>query len=81
MGVLSLVALGAIIISMLLDPVSGISLSPSVDAGSGPGIPFRMFLFNIGVFVSGFVVYYLAMLIQRRRGIDVTLAYKEIPPE
>jgi APA family basic amino acid/polyamine antiporter len=80
-GVLSVLCLGAILVSMLLDPVSGISLNPSLDAGSGAGIPFMMFLVNIAVFASGFVVYYVARAIQRRKGIDITLAYREIPPE
>jgi amino acid transporter len=80
-GVLSVLCLSGLMVSMLLDPVSGISLLPSVDAGSGAGIPFLMFLANIGVFLSGFVVYYAAMAIQRKKGIDIRLAYKELPPE
>ena len=34
-----------------------------------------------GVFVLGFVLYYVMKLIKRSQGIDVTLAFKEIPIE
>jgi APA family basic amino acid/polyamine antiporter len=34
-----------------------------------------------GVFVLGFVFYYIMKLIKRSQGIDVTLAFKEIPIE
>ena len=34
-----------------------------------------------GVFVLGFVFYYVMKLIRRSQGIDVTLAFKEIPIE
>jgi hypothetical protein len=31
--------------------------------------------------VAGFVLYYLARLVQRGRGVDIALNYSEIPPE
>ena len=34
-----------------------------------------------GVFVLGFVFYYVMKMIRRSQGIDVTLAFKEIPIE
>jgi hypothetical protein len=34
-----------------------------------------------GVFVLGFAFYYIMKLIKRSQGIDVTLAFKEIPIE
>lgn len=37
--------------------------------------------FVIGVYASGLVLYYVAREIQRRRGVDLALLYKEIPPE
>jgi len=77
----SLLAIAVLDISVLSDPFSGISLSPTVDAGLGQGLPFLMFLVNIGIFSCGFVLYGLAYWIQRRRGVDVSLAFKEIPPE
>jgi hypothetical protein len=66
---------------VLSDPYSGISLSPAADAGRGKGIPFLMFLINLAIFFSGFAVYYIASAIQRRRGVDLSLAFKQIPPE
>jgi amino acid transporter len=35
----------------------------------------------LAVIVSGVVYYYAARAVQRRRGIDLDLAYREIPPE
>jgi len=40
-----------------------------------------MIVFNVVVFLSGLVVYYIAKWIQGRRGIDVSLSFKEIPEE
>ena len=34
-----------------------------------------------GVFVLGFALYYIMKMIKRSQGIDVTLAFKEIPIE
>jgi basic amino acid/polyamine antiporter, APA family len=81
LGCLSILATLGMMASTLLDPVSGISFDPHLDAGAGAGLPFIMFLINVGVLLSGAVVYYVAMAIQRRRGIDIALAYKELPPE
>ena len=38
-------------------------------------------LFVIGIYVSGALIYFGAKAIQRRRGIDLDLLYREIPPE
>jgi basic amino acid/polyamine antiporter, APA family len=38
-------------------------------------------LFVIGIYVAGLLVYVAARAIQRRRGIDIDLAYREIPPD
>ena len=38
-------------------------------------------LFVIGVYVVGLLIYFAAKAIQRRRGIDLDLLYREIPPE
>jgi hypothetical protein len=35
----------------------------------------------IGVYVSGVVWYLAAKAIQKRRGVDIELLYREIPPE
>ena len=38
-------------------------------------------LFVIGVYVAGVVFYFAAKAIQRRRGVDLDMLYREIPPE
>jgi basic amino acid/polyamine antiporter, APA family len=38
-------------------------------------------LFVIGIYLAGLLVYFGAKAIQRRRGIDLALLYREIPPE
>jgi basic amino acid/polyamine antiporter, APA family len=45
------------------------------------GMTPTMIAFNIVVFLSGLVVYYVARWIQARRGVDVYVSYKEIPKE
>jgi amino acid transporter len=45
------------------------------------GMTPTMIAFNIVVFLSGLVVYYVAKWIQARRGVDVSVSYKEIPKE
>jgi len=51
----------------VLDPLSGMT-------------PF-MIGFNVVIFLSGLLVYYIAKWIQARRGVDVSVSYKEIPKE
>ena len=38
-------------------------------------------LFVVGIYLAGVVVFVAARALQRRRGIDIDLAYKEIPPD
>ena len=78
-GVLSLVACVVMEWAYLNDPFSGISLDPSTLSEGVLG--FGMFLINIGIFLSGLIVYFIAQTIRRRAGIDVSLNYKEIPVE
>lgn len=66
-GFLSLVSCIFFAWVFLNDPMSG--LTPT------------MVRFNIGVFLSGLVVYYIAKWAQSRRGVDVSLSYKELPKE
>jgi hypothetical protein len=35
----------------------------------------------IAIYVSGALIYLASTQIQRRRGVDLSLIYKEIPPE
>ncbi len=50
---------------------------PSAGLYGHPG----MIVFNIVVFLSGLVVYYIAKFVQRRRGVDVALSFKQVPEE
>jgi APA family basic amino acid/polyamine antiporter len=38
-------------------------------------------LFVVGIYVAGMVVYWAAREIQKRRGVNIDLAYREIPPD
>jgi basic amino acid/polyamine antiporter, APA family len=38
-------------------------------------------LFVIGIYLAGLAIYFAAKAVQRRRGIDLDLLYREIPPE
>ena len=70
LGVLSALGMGLIAWAFLNDPQSGISFSQ----------PFMIYV-NLGVFVSGFVYFYGAKFLQARQGVDINLAFAEIPPE
>jgi len=70
-GVGSLVAIAAVGVILLLDQNSGTSLALNSD---------RVIL-GIGVLAAGLPIYYILRTIQRSRGIDIALAYRELPPE
>ncbi|HQT40204.1 MAG TPA: APC family permease [Acidocella sp.] len=70
MGVLSALGMGLIAWAFLNDPQSGISFAQ----------PFMLYV-NAGVFLSGFIYFYAAKFIQARQGVDIDLAFAEIPPE
>jgi amino acid transporter len=53
----------------LRDPSAGLRDNP------------RMIWFNVIVFFSGLVVYYIAKFVQRSRGVDVALSFKQVPEE
>jgi APA family basic amino acid/polyamine antiporter len=38
-------------------------------------------LFVVGIYLLGAIVYFVARAVNRRRGVDLDLAYKEIPPD
>jgi len=80
-GLLSFLGLLVLDLSVFSDPYSGVSINPATDAGTGAGVPFRMFWINLGVFLSGFAVYFAAKSIRKAQGTDISLAFKEIPPE
>jgi amino acid transporter len=53
----------------LRDPSAGLRGNP------------EMIIFNLVVFASGLVVYYVAKYVQRSRGVDVALSFKQVPEE
>lgn len=70
-GIISLPLLALIEWALLADVNSGASVQGS------PGI----LIFVLTLFVVGLPIYYIVRALQRRRGVDVDLSYKEIPPE
>jgi hypothetical protein len=68
-GFLSLVALVIEAWAFLTDPSAGLN-----------GRPLLVWM-NIGIFVSGFVIYYIAKAVQRSRGVDISKRFAEIPIE
>src|SRR5439155_20229956 len=69
-GVLSILGMGVIEYAYLNDPNSGISLRAPT-----------MILINVAVFLSGFVFYAVTRVIRARQGVDLSVAFAEIPPE
>ena len=41
----------------------------------------KLFAWTLGPAVAGFILYFVVAAVKRNRGTDVTLVYKEIPPE
>ena len=70
-GLVALPLLGLIEWALLEDVNSGTSID---------GNP-RILEYAIGIFLIGLPLYYGARALQRGRGVNVDLAYKEIPPE
>jgi amino acid transporter len=69
-GVLGAVGAATIGWAFLNDPFSGVSIEHPL-----------LLIINAIVFASGFVVFWLAKWIRARQGIDISLAFAEIPPE
>jgi hypothetical protein len=63
--------LGLIEWALLEDVYSGTSID---------GNP-RILTYVIAIFLVGLPIYYIARAVQKSRGVNVDLAYKEIPPE
>ncbi len=69
-GVLSIISCVIMAWAYVADPLA-----------SGANGPVFLVVFNTIVFLSGLGVYYLAKWLQSRRGVDVSLSYKELPAE
>jgi hypothetical protein len=69
-GGLSIVGMGVIEYAYLNDPNSGISFKAPA-----------MILVNVAVLLSGFVFYAVTRFIRARQGVNLGLAFAEIPPE
>ncbi len=70
-GAFALLTMAGAATILLLDP----------NSGTHWDLNFRRVLLGAGIFVAGIPIYYVIRAIQRARGIDVELAYREIPPE
>ena len=69
MGVLSIGVMALLVYLLMRFPSLGIT-SPRL-----------VVLFIVSVVVVGLAIYYIARVVQRKRGIDIDLAYRELPPE
>ncbi len=70
--VISIVGIGSLIFALTV--LYCFIAIPGYGATSGIAMP-------VYLFGSGFLVYYIARVYWRRRGIDISMAFKEIPPE
>jgi amino acid transporter len=72
------------VVSVLAIPLLGLiewALIADVNSGASlKGNPGRL-LVVIGIFLVGLPLYYVIRAAQRRRGVDIDLNFKEIPPE
>jgi APA family basic amino acid/polyamine antiporter len=70
-GVLGVIGALAIVTIFAFDPFSGVN----------PVASPTMFWVSLAMFPFGFGLYYVAKAIRRTQGIDIGLAYKQIPPD
>ncbi len=52
-----------------------------VNSGTSLAMNLNMVFIAIGIYLSGLIVYLISRYVQRARGVNITLAYQEIPPE
>jgi hypothetical protein len=71
LAAVSTVAIIVVLVILLRDKNSGTSWDLN---------RFRVEL-SLGILVMGFIVYQVIKRIQKARGVDIELAYREIPPE
>jgi APA family basic amino acid/polyamine antiporter len=74
-GALSLAACVAALVIFWKDPYAGLR---NIDDGSRYwwGV-----IYNVAIFLSGFVIYFVARALNRSRGVDIDRRFKEIPVE
>jgi amino acid transporter len=70
-GALAVLGFAAAIAILLWDPGSGASLSKN---------PGKIWL-ALGVYVVAFAIYFISRAVRGRQGIDLSLTYRELPPE
>jgi basic amino acid/polyamine antiporter, APA family len=81
LGALSFVACGLMAWDYLIDPLSGLSVIPKNTGGLFGHQAFAMFILNIIIWVSGWVVYQVAKVVRRSQGVDLDATYRELPAE
>jgi APA family basic amino acid/polyamine antiporter len=69
LGALSVITLTVMAWAFLTDPSAGLN-----------GHPILIWM-NVLIFLSGFVIYYIAKAVQRSRGIDISKAFQQLPVE
>ena len=74
-GVVSLVACVAALVIFWKDPYAGLR-----NLNDGSRYWWGVF-YNVAIFLSGFVIYFVARAINRARGVDIERRFKEIPVE
>jgi amino acid transporter len=70
-GILGTLGALLIVINFALDPFSGVN----------PVASPTMFWVSLAMFPLGFALYFVAKAIRKSQGIDISLAYKQIPPD
>jgi basic amino acid/polyamine antiporter, APA family len=73
--VMALVGVGNLVLYTL--SLIGVFKFPAFSGPNGT----RAILFVVAIYLSGIVIYALSSQIQLRRGVDLALIYKELPPE
>jgi predicted CDP-diglyceride synthetase/phosphatidate cytidylyltransferase len=78
MSIVSVLSLAACIASLVIfwkDPFAGLR---NLNDGSRYwwGV-----IYNVAIFLSGFVIYFVARWLNRRRGVDIEKRFAEIPVE
>lgn len=73
--VISLLGVGNLVLFTLI-----LIAAFKTPAFSGP-TGTRANLFVVGIYVSGFILYFVARAVRKARGVNLDLLYKEIPPE